>query len=84
MLANHARRGSFLSTQRDFGFLKEDTSFKYIEKEEAALAVFSIIIILSTLEMILAAAIAKISDTSYIHYQVSIRRKYSAVHYGCK
>ena len=89
MLTNHTRSGSFLSSQGDFGFLKEDTSLKYTEKEEAALAVFSIIIILSILEMILAAAIAKISDTSYqspqsspmyyMHYQVSIRRNYSAI-----
>lgn len=65
VLTKHARSGSFLSSRTDSGFLKEDTSLKYTEKEEEALAVFGIIVILSILEMILAAAIAKISDTSY-------------------
>ena len=88
MLARHARSGSFLSSRTDPGFLGEDTSLKYTEKEEEALAVFGIIVILSILEMIVAAAIAKISDTSYqspqsspmyyMYSQVSIRRNYSA------
>lgn len=88
MLANHARSRSFLSSRTDPGFLADDTSLKYTEKEEEALAVFGIIVILSILEMIVAAAIAKISDTSYqspqsspMYYMyslVSIRRNYSA------
>lgn len=88
MLLNHARSGSFLSSRTDSGFLDEDTSLKYTEKEEEALAVFGVIVILSILEMIVAAAIAKISDTSYqspqsspmyyMYSQVSIRRNYSA------
>ena len=87
MLARHIRSGSFLSLTNS-GFLGEDTSLKYTEKEEEALAVFGVIVILSILEMIVAAAIAKISDTSYqspqsspmyyMYSQVSIRRNYSA------
>ena len=87
-LATLVRSRSFPS-QTDAGFLHEDTSLtKYTEKEEEALAVFGIIVILSILEMIVAAAIAKISDTSYqspqsspmyyMYSQVSIRRNYSA------
>lgn len=87
VLARHIRSGSFLSLTNS-GFLGEDTSLKYTEKEEEALAVFGIIVILSILEMIVAAAIAIISDTSYqspqsspmydMYSQVSIRRNYSA------
>ena len=93
MLTGHARSGSFLSSRTGAGFLNEDTSLKYTKKEEEALAVFGIIVILSILEMILAAAIAKISDTSYqspqsspmyyMHYQVSIRRNYGANSITC-
>ena len=92
VLTSHLRSRSFLS-QTEAGFWDEDISLKYTEKEEAALAVFGIIVILSILEMILVAAIAKISDTSYqspqsspmyyMHYQVSIRRNYSANSITC-
>lgn len=82
-------RSRSFPSQTDIGFLDEDTSLtEYTEKEEEALAVFGTIVILSILEMILAAAIAKISDTSYqspqsspmyyMYSQVSIRRNYSA------
>ena len=87
-------RSRSFPSQTDAGFLHEDTLLtKYTEKEKEALAVFGIIVILSILEMIVAAAIAKISDTSYqspqsspmyyMYSQVSIRRYYSANPISC-
>jgi len=46
-------------------FLKKDDRLKYTEQENKALAVFGIIIVLCIIEIILAAALAKISDSSH-------------------
>ena len=63
-------------------FVKRDFKLKYTKQENRALAVFSIIIVLSIIEIILAAALAKVSDSSQkgaqqpaipmyaMHYQV--------------
>ena len=62
--------------------MKKNVEPKYTEQENDALAVFSIIIVLSVIEIILAAAMAKVSDSSHkgaqqptipmyaMHYQV--------------
>ena len=46
-------------------FVKKDFKLKYTEQENKALAVFGIIIGLSIIEIILAAALAKVSDSSH-------------------
>ena len=63
-------------------FVKKNDKPKYTEQENKALAVFSIIIVLSVIEIILAAALAKVSDSGHkgaqqptipmyaMHYQV--------------
>ena len=46
-------------------FVKKDFKLKYTEQENKALALFGIIIGLSIIEIILAAALAKVSDSSH-------------------
>ena len=46
-------------------FVKKNVMVKYTEQENKALAVFGIIIVLSVIEIILAAALAKVSDSSH-------------------
>ena len=46
-------------------FVKKNDEPKYTEQENKALALFSIIIVLSVIEIILAAALAKVSDSSH-------------------
>ena len=46
-------------------FVKKNVKPKYTEQENKALAVFGIIIVLSVFEIILAAALAKVSDSSH-------------------
>ena len=46
-------------------FLKKDDKLKYTKQENDALAVLGIIIVLSVIEIILAAALAKVSDSSH-------------------
>ncbi|CAH3019004.1 unnamed protein product, partial [Porites evermanni] len=46
-------------------FLKKDDKLKYTEQENKALALFGIIIVLGIIEIILAAALARISDSSH-------------------
>ena len=46
-------------------FVKKDVKLKYTEQENKAFAVFGIIIVLSITEIILAAALAKVSDSSH-------------------
>ena len=46
-------------------FVKKDFKLKYTKQENDALAVFGIIIVLSVIEIILAAALAKVSDSSH-------------------
>ena len=45
-------------------FVKKHVKVKYTEQENEAFAVFGIIIVLSVIEIILAAALAKVSDSS--------------------
>ena len=66
-------------------FVKKNVKPKYTEQENKALAVFGIIIVLSVIEIILAAALAKVSDSSQkggqqpsipmyaMHYQVILK-----------
>ena len=46
-------------------FVKKNVNPKYTEQENDVLAVFGIIIVLSVIEIILAAALAKVSDSSH-------------------
>ena len=47
-------------------FVKKDVKqLRYTEQENRAFAVFGIIIVLSIIEIILAAALAKVSDSSH-------------------
>ena len=46
-------------------FVKKDFKLEYTKQEKRALAVFGIIIVLSIIEVILAAAMAKVSDSSH-------------------
>ena len=46
-------------------FVKKNVKVKYTEQENKALAVFGIIIVLSVIEIILAAVLAKVSDSSH-------------------
>ena len=57
----HGRRNSHYFRT----FVKKNVEPKYTEQENDALAVFSIIIVLSVIEIILAAALAKVSDSSH-------------------
>ena len=61
-------------------FVKKDFKLKYTEQENRTLAVFSIIIVLSIIEIILAAALAKVSDSSHKGAQQSAIPMY-AMHY---
>ena len=49
----------------DKSFVKKDVKLKYTEQENKAFAVFGIIIVFSMIEIILAAALAKVSDSSH-------------------
>ena len=53
------------SDYSDNSFVKKDVKLKYTEQENKAFAVFGIIIVLSIIEIILAAALAKVSDSSH-------------------
>ena len=46
-------------------FVKKNEKPEYTKQENDALAVFGIIIVLSVIEIILAAALAKVSDSSH-------------------
>ena len=61
-------------------FLKKNVKPKYTEQENKALAVFGIIIVLSVIEIILAAALAKVSDSGHQGAQQPTIPKY-AMHY---
>ena len=53
------------SRNKKWWFVKKNFRVKYTEQENKALAVFGIIIVLSVIEIILAAALAKVSDSSH-------------------
>ena len=61
-------------------FVKKNVKPKYTEQENDALAVFGIIIVLSVIEIILAAALAKVSDSSHKGAQQPTIPKYT-MHY---
>ena len=46
-------------------FVKKNVKLKYTEQENKAFAVFGIIIVFAMIEIILAAAMAKVSDSSH-------------------
>ena len=66
--------------QNPWRFVKKIVKPKYTEQENKALAVFSIIIVLSVIEIILAAALAKVSDSGHKGAQQPTIPKY-AMHY---
>ena len=53
------------SDYSDKYFVKKDVKLKYTDHENKAFAVFGIIIVFSMIEIILAAALAKVSDSSH-------------------
>ena len=61
-------------------FLEKNVKPEYTKQENDALAVFGIIIVLSVIEIILAAALAKVSDSSHKGAQQSTIPMY-AMHY---
>ena len=61
-------------------FVKKNVKPKYTEQENDALAVFGIIIVLSVIEIILAAALAKVSDSGHKWAQQPTIPKYT-MHY---
>lgn len=68
----HLQADSFFSDSRSSSlFVKKDSLLEYTKEEEDALAVFGITIILSIIEIIVAAAIAKTGDASYHRPQPS-------------
>ena len=61
-------------------FVKKNVKPKYTEQENKALAVFGIMIVLSVIEIILAAALAKVSDSGHKGAQQHTIPKYT-MHY---
>ena len=61
-------------------FLEKNLKPKFTKQENDALAVFGIIIVLSVIEIILAAALAKVSDSRHKGAQQPIIPMY-AMHY---
>ena len=61
-------------------FLEKNVKPEYSKQENDALAVFGIIIVLSVIEIILAAALAKVSDSSHKGAQQPTIPKYT-MHY---
>ena len=52
-------------SNKKWWFVEKHVKPKYTKQENEALAVFGIIIVLSVIEIILAAALAKVSDSSH-------------------
>ena len=65
----------------DKSFVKKDVKLKYTEQENKAFAVFGIIIVFSMIEIILAAAMAKVSDSSHKVAQQPVIPMYYGVYY---
>ena len=65
----------------DKSFVKKDVKLKYTEQENKAFAVFGLIIVLSMIEIILAAAMAKVSDSSHKVAQQPVIPMYYGMHY---
>ena len=69
------------SDYSDNPFVKKDVKLKYTEQENKAFAVFGIIIVLSMIEIILAAALAKVSDSSHKVAQQPVIPMYYGMYY---
>ena len=65
----------------DKSFVKKDVKLKYTEQENKAFAVFGIIIVFSMIEIILAAALAKVSDSSHKVAQQPVIPMYYGMYY---
>ena len=65
----------------DKSFVKKDVKLKYTEQENKAFAVFGIIIVFSMIEIILAAALAKVSDSSHKVPQQPVIPMYYGMYY---
>ena len=65
----------------DKSFVKKDVKLKYTEQENKAFAVFGIIIVFSMIEIILAAAMAKVSDSSHKVAQQPVIPMYYGMYY---
>ena len=62
-------------------FVKKNVKLKYTDHENKAFAVFGIIIVFSIIEIILAAALAKVSDSSHKGAQQSAIPMYYGMYY---
>ena len=62
-------------------FVKKNVQLKYTEQENKAFAVFGIIIVFSMIEIILAAALAKVSDSSHKVPQQPVIPMYYGMYY---
>ena len=60
----HVRNTDWLTGEDDVYFVEKGDKIAYTEKEKAALAVFALVVICSVIEIILAAAMMKISETT--------------------
>ena len=77
----HVRNTDWLTGEDDVYFVEKGDKIAYTEKEKAALAVFAFVVICNVIEIILAAAMMKISETTtkspqlssscHAYYQVS-------------
>ena len=74
------RQNPFHYHKDNWWFVKKNVNPKYTEQENKALAVFGIIIVLSVIEIILAAALAKVSDSGHKGAQQPTIPKYT-MHY---
>ena len=69
------------SDYSDKSFVKKNVQLKYTEQENKAFAVFGIIIVFSMIEIILAAAMAKVSDSSHKVAQQPVIPMYYGMYY---
>ena len=69
------------SDYSDKFFVKKNVQLKYTEQENKAFAVFGIIIVFSMIEIILAAALAKVSDSSHKVAQQPVIPMYYGMYY---
>ena len=69
------------SDYSDKSFVKKNVQLKYTEQENKAFAVFGIIIVFSMIEIILAAALAKVSDSSHKVPQQPVIPMYYGMYY---
>ncbi|XP_044181707.1 uncharacterized protein LOC114960561 [Acropora millepora] len=82
----HVRNTDWLTGEDDVYFVEKGDKIAYTEKEKAALAVFAFVVICNVIEIILAAAMMKISETTtkspqlssscHAYYQMSESQQY--------